>query len=1093
LLASAAALHPTPAEAACTNNAPASNETVTCSGANATGVIAPASTNVNLTLLTAGTIIPAAGSSISLGANANINLQDSTTTGSTTILNTYAVLIGNGSTVTINGTVRGQGGVAGPGAAGFANSTINLGASGTILTAGASGNSNLRGIGGGNIYQIDGLISATGTSGTGIGVGNNDMVTLGATGRITTAAGDTSLAISGSSATGVRVTTAAGSTITVNGLGLHAISLGNDANVEVSGTITSTGSAVGPSSLITGGIGVGANSSIWVKQGAQVLVATNPAAVANLSANAAVSSFPVDGAALSNSTIRIDGIVENRLGAGISGRTGSNITVGSTGRVSVLGGANFVSAIFINADTTTTANQVTMDISGRVENQGTGRGIFMTANRATGEVVETALTANVTIRETGVLAVQNNIAYRQDDGFDTFPEVIDNLVVRGTVSRSTAGTVIDLNDGADTVTIFPTAMITGNILGGVDVDGLPETDTFALDGAAGTTGAFNFAANQVTQFEAFRKQGAGAWTLTGNASFLNTAEVNAGTLVVNGTLTAPTTTVAAGATLGGIGTIVASTGLTVNGNIAPGNSIGTLNVTGPYVQASGSTYTVELNTTTSDLINVTGTATIQANATVSVLVTPGFYTLGQRYTILTASGGVTGQYSTLTDNGPFVDFALASDANNIFLDVIRSTVSFQEVAQTRNQKASASGVEALGPGNTIFDAVVMLDTANALRAFDLLSGEIHATVAGTLLEDSRFIRNAVTGRLQSIGGPAAIFAPRLAALSFAEDGAEADTASLMFDGAALGYAPQKQRRVRDTMDRALPLKAQPAAPGRVFAAWGQAFGSWGSADGDGNAAALSRTTGGFLAGLDVTFGGGRGDVWRAGLAGGYQYSSINVGDRNSSGRIDTYHLAAYGGRQMGPLGLRAGASYGWHDIGTGRSIVFPGFADATKANYDAGTAQVFGEVGYALAYRQFALEPFAGLAYVSVRTTGFAEAGGAAALNGTGGTSDTTYSTLGLRAAAPLPWRDLSGLTAKASAAWRHAFGTVTPTAELRFASGATPFVVAGTPIARDAAAIEFGLEGAVAPGATLGIAYTGQVAGRADDHGITANYVQRF
>jgi fibronectin-binding autotransporter adhesin len=128
-----------------------------------------------------------------------------------------------------------------------------------------------------------------------------------------------------------------------------------------------------------------------------------------------------------------------------------------------------------------------------------------------------------------------------------------------------------------------------------------------------------------------------------------------------------------------------------------------------------------------------------------------------------------------------------------------------------------------------------------------------------------------------------------------------------------------------------------------------------------------------------------------------------------------------------------------------------------------------------------------------VRTTSFAEAGGAAALNGAGGTSDTTYSTLGLRAASALPWRDLSGLTAKASAAWRHAFGTVTPTAELRFASGTTPFVVAGTPITRDAAALELGLEGAVARGATLGIAYNGQVAGHADDHGITANYVQRF
>ena len=74
---------------------------------------------------------------------------------------------------------------------------------------------------------------------------------------------------------------------------------------------------------------------------------------------------------------------------------------------------------------------------------------------------------------------------------------------------------------------------------------------------------------------------------------------------------------------------------------------------------------------------------------------------------------------------------------------------------------------------------------------------------------------------------------------------------------------------------------------------------------------------------------------------------MNVGDRSSSGRIDSYHLAAYGGSQSGPLGLRAGAAYGWHDISTNRSIVFPGFSDTTKTNYDARTAQVFGEIGYA--------------------------------------------------------------------------------------------------------------------------------------------------
>jgi outer membrane autotransporter protein len=439
---------------------------------------------------------------------------------------------------------------------------------------------------------------------------------------------------------------------------------------------------------------------------------------------------------------------------------------------------------------------------------------------------------------------------------------------------------------------------------------------------------------------------------------------------------------------------------------------------------------------------------------------------------------------------------LGSNANSIFFDVLRNTVSFDQVAQTSNQKAAASGTQSLGTGNKIFDTVLMLDAPNARRAFDLLSGEIHASVSGTILEDSRFIRDAVTGRLrQGIGGAASIFAPQLATMNFSEDGNDADTdvAGLMFEGDAMAYSPAKRKRVRDTMDRALPLKAAPVTRGPVYAAWGQAFGNFGRTDGDGNAAALRHTTGGFITGMDVTTRGSIGDVWRAGLAVGFQHTSVDVSDRSSSGGVETYYLAAYGGRQIGALGLRAGASYGWHDVSTNRSIVIPGFTDTTKGRYNANTAQVFGEVGYGMQWRQFAIEPFAGIAYVNLHTDSFVEGGGAAALAGAGGTTDTTYSTIGLRAAAPLPWRDLAGLVAKGSIGWRHNLGTGVPTAQLSFASGSTPFVVAGVPIARDAAAVEVGLEGQVWRNATLGIAYTGQIASSADDHGVNANFVQKF
>ena len=515
--------------------------------------------------------------------------------------------------------------------------------------------------------------------------------------------------------------------------------------------------------------------------------------------------------------------------------------------------------------------------------------------------------------------------------------------------------------------------------------------------------------------------------------------------------------------------------VTVNGTIAPGNSIGTLNITGTYTQAAGSTYTAEVDTAKSDLINVTGAATIQGGTTVSVLAAPGLYTVGHRYTILTASAGVTGTYATLTDNAPFVDFQLAYDLNNVYLDVIMSSVSFQQVAQTPNQFAAAGGITSLGAGNPIFDAVLPLSANQARHAFDLLSGEIHASVLTMLLEQSRFIRDSIGGRLrQFVGGPAALFAPQIATR---ELGGET----------AFAYAGAGRKRAPGAIERALA-----SARGRFVHRLGAELRQLGPQrerrqcrrarphqrrlpdrhrqDRRGHAAAACGASG---------------------LPAAISARRSNVDDRASSGRIDSYDLAAYAGTQQGPLGLRAGAAYEWHDVATSRSIAFPGFTDATQASYGGHTVQVFGEAGYGVNWRRLALEPFAQLAYVDVRTDDFTERGGAAALAGVAGHADSTFSTLGLRAAVPLP--GMNKLTAKASAGWRHAFGTITPTAQLAFAAGGTPFTVAGLPVAKDAAAVELGVGGEIVPNGELSIAYIGQLARDTQDNGIKGSFVLRF
>jgi outer membrane autotransporter protein len=71
--------------------------------------------------------------------------------------------------------------------------------------------------------------------------------------------------------------------------------------------------------------------------------------------------------------------------------------------------------------------------------------------------------------------------------------------------------------------------------------------------------------------------------------------------------------------------------------------------------------------------------------------------------------------------------------------------------------------------------------------------------------------------------------------------------------------------------------------------------------------------------------------------------------------------------------------------------------------------------------------------------------------------------------------------------------GDVTPDMALAFSSNGIGFGVSGVPIARDSALVEAGIDMALAPDATLGVSYQGQLAGDIEDHGIRGNFNWRF
>ena len=185
--------------------------------------------------------------------------------------------------------------------------------------------------------------------------------------------------------------------------------------------------------------------------------------------------------------------------------------------------------------------------------------------------------------------------------------------------------------------------------------------------------------------------------------------------------------------------------------------------------------------------------------------------------------------------------------------------------------------------------------------------------------------------------------------------------------------------------------------------------------------------------------------------------------------------------------------WAWSDIDTSRAVIFPGFFERQTANYNADTRQIFGEVAYPTTMGGLGVEPFAGLAFVSIDTETFRERGGAlASLRGLDTDQDVGYSTLGLRAASTMHWGDML-VTPHVSAAWQHAFDDVTPGAALAFASTGIGFDISGVPLAQDSALIDAGLDLALGPNTTAGVSYSGQFGGGVTDNGVKGRFTLLF
>ena len=312
----------------------------------------------------------------------------------------------------------------------------------------------------------------------------------------------------------------------------------------------------------------------------------------------------------------------------------------------------------------------------------------------------------------------------------------------GTLTKSGAGTLILTGEntfgGGTTINAGTLQIGNGGTTGSISGN-MIDNGVFVFD----RSDALTYAGN-ISGTGSLVKNGAGTLTLTGVNPYSGGTTINAGKLLLaDAVIPAPVVALPA-AFLGGNGTIGPAT---IAGTLAPGFSIGTITVSGDLTFAAPGVYLVEISPTAADRTNVTGAAML--GGTVQVFAETGTYTPGTTFTILNADGGVTGTFAGLTSDfdSAFLAPELSYDANNVFLTIARNGVSFASVGETPNEIATGGAVEALGSGNVIFDTVLSLTADQARHAFDALSGEVHASLSGVLVNQGLYVREAMLGRL----------------------------------------------------------------------------------------------------------------------------------------------------------------------------------------------------------------------------------------------------------------------------------------------------------------------------------------------------------
>lgn len=579
--------------------------------------------------------------------------------------------------------------------------------------------------------------------------------------------------------------------------------------------------------------------------------------------------------------------------------------------------------------------------------------------------------------------------------------------------------------------------ISGHLLSAVTIGSLEGDGLVLLSDSTLTIGSNNRSTTFGGTIEgnggSLTKIGSGTLNFTGTGTYTGDTVVNAGALLVNGTIASPTTQITAGGLLGGTGTLGGN--LINNGVVSPGNSPGTLTLLGNYNQSNSGTLRIEIagrDPGQYDLLTIGGTASLGGR--IQILRRNNFQLqLGDRIPFLSADGGVNGTFSREQNDfatGTIIVGRIEYSADEVALIGVRAPfVDVPDLIEnqfprffsglTVNQRSVASALDRVINDPRLFDLIDYLSDRLLPQLpddFDLIAPDELTSIFQTGFSLVRVQTLNLQNRTTDI-----------------RSGATGFNAARFSVSAPTQYAKDSSSKTVEPL-----LQLAPDARWGVFLA---GAGDWTDLQSDGNADGYDLTSGGITLGTDYRVN----DSFAIGLSFGYVGTDadlVNGGDLRINGGKLALYATYFSGGFYSDLALGGG----YNHYKTKRTVL----GDTARGKTDGLEWNALLATGYDFQLGTLKIGPTASLQYTRVAFDGFTENGSLAPLRYEDQNADSLTTALGFRLFSE--WKT-GGIILRPEfrAAWQHEFADDTQRIDARFANGSgSTFGVYGPSVGRD-------------------------------------------